>query len=268
MRFLKLKIVPLLFLILLSVSSCEKELDFKYHDIDPIPVIEAELTPGGIQVSITMTTPMDEPLDRTHLTDATVTLEDLSEGIIFYPVADGDGIYRDATPGVPGHEYRLTVEREGCRYVAKTVMYPPTEIVGLSFSWIRMPYDHVAVLRCDFLDNPSTSLDCYWVKIFRNGKIYRWMEVDDRSAKEGVKSVAMMTTRMDTDEEDEEDLLLAGDEVTVTVSQITPDMHEYLETLQNDSNGTAMFTGDFCLGYFTATSPVSSTIIFDPAEIH
>lgn len=253
--------------LLLCCASCEKELDFKYHYIDPIPVIEAELTPDGIRVGITLTTPMAEPMDRTRLTDAEVMLENITTGNNVALLPDSEGYFRDSTGGVPGDEYRLTVVRGDCRYVAESVMYPPTEITGLSFSWIKMPYDHVAVLRCDFLDDPTTKLDCYWVKIYRNGEIYRWMEVDDRSAKDGVKSVAMMTTRMDTEEEDEGDLLLAGDIVTVTVSQITPQMHEYLETLQNDSNGTAMFTGDFCLGYFTAGSPVSASITFDPAAI-
>ena len=35
--------------------SCEKELDISYHNIDPLPVIEAELTPDGARVGITMT---------------------------------------------------------------------------------------------------------------------------------------------------------------------------------------------------------------------
>ena len=42
-----------LYNILLSIGlmavlvSCEKELDISYHNIDPLPVIEAELTPDG-----------------------------------------------------------------------------------------------------------------------------------------------------------------------------------------------------------------------------
>lgn len=30
--------------LMLMFASCEKELDFEYHDIDPLTVIEAELT--------------------------------------------------------------------------------------------------------------------------------------------------------------------------------------------------------------------------------
>lgn len=68
-------------ILMTALTGCEKELDFKYHDIDPIVVIEGELTPDGAKVGITMTTPMDEPMDRTHLTDATVRIEDITEGL-------------------------------------------------------------------------------------------------------------------------------------------------------------------------------------------
>ena len=54
--------------------SCEKELDFKYHDIDPITVIEGVLTLDGPLIATTLTMPMDEPMDHTRLTDASVEL--------------------------------------------------------------------------------------------------------------------------------------------------------------------------------------------------
>ena len=42
----------------------------------------------------------------------------------------------------------------------------------------------------------------------------------------------------------------------------------FVQTLfPNDSNGPAMFSGDKCLGYFMATSPVSESIAFHPDEI-
>ena len=76
-----------------------------------------------------------------------------------------------------------------------------------------------------------------------------------------------MTTRRDTEQEDEESALYDGDEITVSICRISRPMHDYLEALQNDSNGPAMFEGDFCLGYFMATSPVSETIVFHPDQI-
>ena len=249
------------------MSSCSKDLDFKYHDIDPLTVIEAELTPGGSRVAITLTTPMDEPMDRTRLTDATVTLRDLSAGTEFLLHADPDGYFTDPTPGIPGHDYRLTVQRGPAIYETETHMYPPTEIVSLEFNWINMPYDQVAVLQAQYLDDPSTDQECYWVKLYRNGEIYSWQEQDDRGAVDGVATFFTMTSRRDTDEEDDDEVLFDGDEMTFTVTQISKAMHDYLEALQHDSNGPAMFTGPRVLGYFLASSPVSRTITFHPDQI-
>lgn len=249
---------------MLLFVSCEKELDFKYHDIDPLTVIEAQLTPGGAKVAITYTTPMDQPMDRTHLTDAVVTLTD---GTVYNLHTDAEGLFVDPTPGIIGHDYRLVVERDGCRYEADATMYPPTEIESLEFNWIKMPYDYVAVFEAQFRDNKDSDGECYWVKLYRNGEIYRWSEMDDRNAVDGVCTYLTMTTRKDTDEEDDDTVLFDGDVITFTVSPISRAMHDYLEALQNDSNGPAMFVGDKCLGYFMATSPVSDSVEFHPDEI-
>ena len=259
-------IIPAMCMMLLFVS-CEKELDFKYHDIDPLTVIEAQLTPGGAKVAITYTTPMDQPMDRTHLTDAVVTLTDLTDGTVYNLHTDAEGLFVDPTPGIIGHDYRLVVERDGCRYEADATMYPPTEIESLEFNWIKMPYDYVAVFEAQFRDNKDSDGECYWVKLYRNGEIYRWSEMDDRNAVDGVCTYLTMTSRKDTDEEDDDTVLFDGDVITFTVSPISRAMHDYLEALQNDSNGPAMFVGDKCLGYFMATSPVSDSVEFHPDEI-
>lgn len=255
------------FLIMLLFTACEKELDFKYKEISPLPVIEGVLTPRGIMVSVTQTTPMAEPMDTTRLTDAQIILTDLSEETFFPLTPDNTGFYSGAPGGIPGHKYRLSIDRNGAHYEAETLMYPPVEILSLEFNWIKMPYDYVAVLKGTFSDDPHSDDDCYWIKIYRNGKIYKWMELDDRSAEDGVKSFVVMTTRRDTEEEDDDEVLFDGDVMTCSVCRISRSMHDYLEALQNDSNGPAMFGADFCLGYFMATSPVASSIVFHPESI-
>ncbi|MDE7419552.1 MAG: DUF4249 domain-containing protein [Muribaculaceae bacterium] len=249
------------------LSSCSKDLDLEYHDIDPLTVIEAELTPEGARVAITLTTPMDEPIDRARLTDANVTLYDETSGKEYILKTDQEGYFSDATPGIAGHFYSLKIERGGYTYEAQTRMYPPTEILSLEFNWINMPYDQVAVLQAQYRDNPNDLQDCYWVKLYRNGEIYSWHEQDDRGAIDGVATFFTMTSRKDTDEEEDDEVLYDGDVMTFTVTQISKEMHDYLEALQNDSNGPAMFTGHRVLGYFLASSPVSRSITFHPDEI-
>ncbi len=249
------------------LSSWEKELDIKYHDIEPLTVIEGELTPDGVRVTLTQTTPMDEPMDRTHLTDADVVLSDLTTGEEYLITVGNDGVYPSAAGGIVGHDYRLDVTRGAASYSAMTHMYAGTEITELAFSWIAMPYDDVAVLRASLTDNPETSGDCYWLRIYRNGESYMTGIVKDTYAVNGLVSVMKMTSRKDIDSEDESTVLRDGDIVTLTVTPVSPSMYDYLEALENGTNGPYMFTGDRCLGYFIATTPVSSSITFRPDEI-
>lgn len=259
----------LLGIIILSLGllSCQRNFDLEYHDIDPLTVIEATLTPEGARVSLTLTTPMDEPMDRTRLTDALVILTDLSDGSEEELTINDDGYFVSPRGGIAGHEYRLSVERQGESFQAETVMLPPTEIIGMQFFWIDMPYDQVAVLQGQFVDNPAIDNECYWVKIFRNGEIYQWQEIDDRGASNGVGTFTAMTSRRDTDAEDDSTVLFDGDIMSVEVYPITRRMHDYLEAIGNDSNGPVLFTGHRVLGYFLASSPASSSITFHPDNI-
>ena len=254
-------------LCIIMMTSCEKVIDLDYLDIEPLTVIEGELTSKGARIAITKTTPMDEPMDRSRLTDATVIISDLNDGIDHELAADADGFFTDPTPGIPGHQYRLTVERLGNTYCMQTIMYPATEIISAEFNWISMPYDKVAVFQARYLDNPDDTGDCYWVKLYRNGKIYSWHEQDDRTAFDGVNTFFTMTSRMDTDEEEDDEVLFDGDVMTVTVTPISREMHDYLEALQHDSNGPFLFSGPRVLGYFLASEPVSRDIIFHPDQI-
>ena len=251
----------------LMLEGCSKDLDLKYHDIEPLTVIEAELTPDGFRASITLTTPMDEPMDRTRLTDALVTLRDLNSGAEYSISPNEEGYFSNDIPGIEGHDYRLRVEREGNVYEMETAMYGPTEILSMEFNWINMPYDQVAVLQVQYADNQAKDQECYWVKVYRNGEIYSWQEQDDRGAINGIATFFSMTSRRDTDEEDEDQVLFDGDVMTVSITQISKEMHDYLEALQNDSNGPALFSGQRVLGYFIASSPTCRSITFHPDQI-
>ena len=256
-------IIPIIFLLLLS---CEKELDFKYHFIEPQLVIEGILSQEGVKVSLTNTTPMDEKIEKNYLTDAKVCLVDISEGKEVELKSDKNGLFTNIYFPVSGHDYQLIVRREGKEYYSRSTMRPATKISGLMFQWIKMPYDFVAVLQITFTDFESAD-DCYWIKIFRNNEPYKWIISDDRGAVNGEITEVIMTSRKDLSEEDEEDILRDGDEVKVVINVISREMYDYLIALENDSNGPQMFQGDFCLGYFMASESVSDSIIFRPEEI-
>lgn len=263
-----IRILPAMILFALAAVSCEKELDIKYHDVAPKTVIEAYITESGPEVLITLTTPMDEPMDRTPLTDATVTVTDLSTGLESSLTPDKDGRFRSALVPVAGHSYGLTVSRGGQSFSAVSTMTPPPHIEGMEFSWVEMPYDDVAALQITFSDNdPDLPGECYWLRVFRNGEPYMWSAIRDDLSVDGTINEVLTTSRKDTEEEDEDQLLVDGDVVSVLVSQISREMYDYLQAIRSDSNGPQMFSGDFCLGFFLAAGQASSSVTFHPDEI-
>jgi len=256
--------ILLIFIILLA--SCEKELDFKYHEVDSQIVIESTITQQGASVILTETTPMNEKLNPTPIKNADVVICDLNTGDrrILYPNETGG--FTDNIPGIVGHKYRINITYKDKFFEAECKMRPASQIMGMEFQWIKMPYDYVAVLQITFTDN-DTDDDCYWIRIYRNGEPYMWIVSDDRSAINGAISEVVMTSRKDLDEEDERTALRDGDVVSASVAPISRDMFDYLNAIQADSNGPQMFTGDFCLGYFLAAPITESSTVFKPDEM-
>lgn len=258
---------PILLLCLVT-GGCEKEITFKYKDIEPLLVIEGSLTTKGGEVSLTHTTSMNEPMDTARLSDASVMITDLTGGSSFLLNPDDTGIYRTSMCGVEGHEYEICVEREGNTYTSRSVMCKEVDILGMEFGWIKMPYDDVAVLQVSFKDNPEIRNECYWMRIYRNDKIYKWVVINDTMAHGGIINEVIMTTRRDIDEEDEEDIILSGDSISVTIVPIDRDMHDYLEALEiGNSNGPQMFDGPLVLGYFLAAPVSECSTIFSPEDM-
>lgn len=258
---------PLLSLLFIAATaSCEKELDFRYKTITPLPVVEASLTRSGAEAVITLTTPMDEPLGGTRLTDLLVTLTDLTAGTVVTLTPDAAGVYRADTPGITGHDYSLHVAAGGGFTASSQCTMPPAaEITGLELNWVKMPYDDVATIDVTFTDvNPSHG-DYYWVRIYRNGSTLNWSVVADNTSVDGTMDHVVKLAKRN--EDDESKALADGDVITVSVAPISKTMALYLEALGNDSNGAPMFDGSPCLGYFLAAPLARASVTFHPADI-
>lgn len=243
------------------LASCEKELDFEYHDIDPKLVIQGAVTQHGAYVTLTETTPMDEPLVTTFITDATVSLKDDTDGTVRILHPDPAGAYTDETPGIEGHIYQVNVTRGGLSYEASAQMHEGTDITGMEFEWATVGTQDIALLQVSFKDDKAPG-DYYWVRILRNGKFYAWSALSDTSSHDGIMNAVFMTTPRSPEDPDDKSVILDGDTVTAQVFGISREMFDYLLALDNDSNGPRMFEGDFCLGYFIATRLSSADTIF------
>lgn len=252
----------------LAAASCTKEIDFEYRDIEPILVVEASLTQSEARVRLSETTPMDEAIDDHPLLDAEVSITDLSDGSVVALSPDAGGCYTAPAGGVSGREYLLQVERAGRSYSSACLMTEPCAAPVLEFGWIEMPYDRVAVMQVSFADATEQAGDCYWLRIYRNGRTYKWSPVTDSAASDGIINVTMMTSRLDDIENPEEtEELKDGDIISARLTLISRAMYDYLVAIAADSSGPAMFSGDFCLGYFLAAPTAESSITFRPSEI-
>ena len=262
-----MRIQILIFTFAFFLVSCEKELDFKYHDVESQLVIEATLSQAGADVSLTNTIPMDDPLKVNRLIDANVSIKDNTDNITYQLSIDEDGIFHGDIHGISGHDYGIEVSRNGKYYLSTCRMSQPSRILSLDFQWIKMPYDYVAVLQVTFTDPIESSDDCYWIHLYRNGESYMWLLSDDRKSVNGIISEVTMTSRKDISEEDDDSVLHEGDIVSVTVAPISRNMYDYLTALQADSNGPRMFEGDYCLGYFMAAPISKAEIEYSPSEM-
>ncbi len=261
-----LKLIPAASLAL-TLMACEKEIAFEYHQIPPEPVIEGLLTGEGVEVRLSQTVATDEPF-RPPLTDADVRVTDLTDGSSYSLLSDSAGFFTaEGLRGVTGHCYELTVERGGESFVARSTMLDTIAIISAGFSWIRMPYDDVAVLRVEVTAS-SDPLICYWMRVYRNGEVYQWQAMEGRNVDNGVATGMMMTSRRDIEQEDDADRLVDGDSVMIEVMPISRLMFDYLASLNNgDYNGLRLFSGSSpCLGYFLAAPMARTTIIYRPDD--
>lgn len=253
--------------VILLLIACEKEVDFNYHEIAPVKVVEATLSQDGASVAITMTTPMNEPIPDIHITDASVLLCDLTSEEKFFLEPTPSGLFHSDVAGIPGHDYRLIIKVEGQTFESATTMLNAVEIIDTKFLWIKMPGDDMAALRILFTDNPVTSA-YYWIRIYRNGEHYQWSIINDHASADGQIEETLTTTHRDASkEEDEKSLLVDGDVLTVSVTAVDRSMFDYLIALTNSSNGAPQYSGDFCLGYFLASPVATSSITYHPDEI-
>lgn len=245
--------------------SCEKELDFKYHDVQSQLVIEGLLSENGVNVTLSNTTPMNEPISSNFINDAEVYLKDITENKSYILVPE-NGVFRNKIPGIPNHEYELSVFHNGKTYSSSCLMRHGVDIIKLSFQWIKMPYDHVAVLE---IVSSVSEIEgtCYWTRIYKNGEPYKWLMSHGSGAIDGKLIQTTFTTRQNPADEDDKDNLKEGDVLSVMVFPVSLEMYDYLVGISSDSNGPAMFTGDFCLGYFLAAQTAEENIIFNPQDI-
>lgn len=297
--------IYVIFCIIVSLSACTKEIDFDYHEVEPVVVIEGRVTNEGSEVLITRTRNVDDSVRSACLTgaDVVITADGISERL---PYDADTKSYRSAFCGTPGQTYHLDIRFEGQHYEATSTMPYPAQIMSATFLWQPIMSERLLSYEVWAKDPEPTTRNYYMYRmnrysthphfshqegksplapssmsnhrsLFDHSDAYRWNVFDDRGCPPGLiyRDVMCMSEQMAEDDEEDywEDILYEGDIITFTMMTIDRPTYDFFSSLIAGQNGGGAnpkgnITGDACLGYFTATSVThSDTLTFSYNKI-
>ena len=271
--------------LLLLTVSCQKEIDFDYHDIEPVVCIEGRVTNEGIDVLITHTRSMDDSIRVRGVDGAKVTIS-ADDGCTEQLEYDArSGYYRSPSDwkGVPQQTYHLNVLLNGRQYEAVSTMPMPASVTSAEFAWQPVLQKRLLVLTVWATDPEPDVRNYYWYRVNRQSvdtmarrkygaDAYRWNVFDDRGSVEGriYRDIHCMMELEDDEEPDDEDdyrrsLLFDGDTITFQLMTIDRPTFDYYQSLtvgqRMGANPRSNITGG-CLGYFVAGCVTRSDTLY------
>ena len=272
-------------ILLLLLTSCEKEIDIRYHEVEAMVVIEGRVTNEGTEVSVRRSRSVNDSVHGISLPGAAISVYDNgNEHVLAYDPTDG--CYRSALKGVPGHTYRMTVDFEGGHYEASSTMPVPSTIISTDFYWLKMLGERLLVDVMWATDPDPEERNYFLYRVDRRSqnphvtqkmqqRPYRWNVFDDRGNPPGrvYRDIHCMMeqTAIDDKEDDWDQILYDGDTVLLQLLTIDLPAYEYFRTLISGQGGGANpvsnITGG-CLGYFMAAGVArADTVTFRLSEV-
>lgn len=264
----------------LLLTACTKEIDFDFHDDDPMVVIEGKVTNEGRTVIISRSRSVNDSVRSHCLPGASVTISDgTTATVLAYDTATDS--YHSTIPGMANKTYQLSVDFEGQHYEATATMPNAAPITSSEFQWIKMMDQRMLCYEMWAVDPEPDVRNYYWFQMKRishhphfEGKSqtepFGWDLFDDRGCPPGTLFMDWIITSeqaMDDDEEkDWKSLLYDGDSISLNLMTVDPQVYNYLYELRSGQNNGANPRSNIsggCLGYFAACSVThSDTIVF------
>lgn len=267
------------------LTACKKEIDFDFHEIEPVVVIEGKVTNEGASVVITPSRLVTDSVHPHCLQGAVVAISD-NENTIILPYDATSDSYRSPVAGKAGKTYQLSVDFNGRHYEATAMMPPAASILSADFYWMSMLDERMLVYELWAIDPYPEERTYYWYRIDRishhphfQGKRktepYRWGVLDDRGCPPGTVFLDMISASekmMDKDEEEHwKAILYDGDIITCQLMTIDRSVYDYFSSLRAGQSGGANPRSNIsggCLGYFSAGSVTrTDTIVFNRSKI-
>ena len=253
------------------LSSCEKEIDLDYHQVDPLYVVEASISNNGTEVRVSRTNAMDDNNSISDINDAKVTIS-ADNGQQWNIPFSRNGFYRSSTlRGEAGTTYTIEVELDGQHFTSTSTMQQCPEMNSFRFVWKKIASERYLLGELHLQDIPHAT-NYYFLHIFRNNIGYRWAVISDdqRTADGDLQQVFTCVTEREQEKGTSNDVLNEGDRIRVDIRAIDRSAYDYLYSMQMmDNTGTnpvSNITGG-CLGYFTAYYQITYNVIFHAADI-
>ena len=259
------------------LTSCEKEIDIDYHQVDPLYVAEGLITQDGSTnytkrptfVRLTTTQDMTDNVSNGHnLMGATIVLSE--DGYVLDTLRYWrNGYYVSDCQGYEGSQYTIDVYLDGNHFQSSSVMQAEPQFSSFRFVWKDVLSERL--LFADLkINDISGQNNYYFMHIYRNGIGYRWAVMDDSHNPGGeLQQLFSCTTERNLDKNDD-DGLKDGDKIHLEIRSIDRRTYDYfysMQVMQNSAtNPVQNYTGG-CLGYFSACQIVTYDTTFRRANI-
>jgi len=241
----------------MTLLSCEKDIDLDYHQTDPLYVIEASISNEGTNVRISHTNNMDDNNGISDVTGTKVTISDDKGGKWDIPYTR-NGFHRMLSlKGVPGTIYNIDVEKDGKHYTSTSTMQKEPKMNSFRFVWMKVGSERICFGDLKIQDIPNED-NWYYIHIYRNGIGHRWAVMrDDQNPN---KELQQLFSFFHDGKTQEKNQLNDGDELKILIRAIDQRSYDYLYSMQlmenTGTNPVQNFTGG-CLGYFTAYNQIT-----------
>lgn len=249
----------------LLLSSCKKDIEINYHQVDPIYVVEASVSNEGMKARISQTNNMDNNSTTSDIDHARVVItgSDNSSHIL---TNSGNGIYYSSDKGTPEVEYTIDITFDDNHFTSSSVMQKTPKMNNFRFVRKKIVTETYQMGELLLQDIPNED-NWYFMHIYRNKAGYRWAVKRDDQNPNGELQQLFSFAREDSDDKD---LLNENDQLHIEIRAIDQKTYDYLYSMQiMDNTGTnplKNFTGG-CLGYFSAYSQITYDCIFHEADV-
>ena len=250
---------------LILLSSCKKDIEINYHQVDPIYVVEASVSNEGMEARISQTNDMDDNSTTSDINHASVVVTG-SDGSRHILSNTENGIYRSHATGTPGVEYTIDITFDDNHFTSSSIMQKTPKMNKFRFLRKKIVAETYLMGELLLQDIPNEE-NWYFIHIYRNKTGYRWAVKRDDQNPNGELQQLFSFAREDSDDDD---LLYENDKIHIEIRSIDQKSYDYLYSMQiMDNTGTnpiPNFTGG-CLGYFSAYSQITYDCVYHEADV-